>query len=69
MISGMTSKPSPASPERIATSKGKHNNLKNKLLLWENRQPPDERTVRELNRLAAGPPFCFYYKAKRHETL
>jgi hypothetical protein len=31
--------------------------------------PPDDKTIRDLNSLAAAPPFCFFRKARRHDTL
>ena len=31
--------------------------------------PPDEKTIRELNRLASTQPFCAFRKGRRHDTL
>jgi hypothetical protein len=31
--------------------------------------PPDEATIRRLNELAAGKPFCIHYKVRKHEIL
>lgn len=31
--------------------------------------PPDEKTIRELNRLASSRPFCAFRKVRRHDML
>jgi hypothetical protein len=31
--------------------------------------PPDEKTIRKLNELAASRPFCSLHHVKKHETL
>ncbi|MDO6434580.1 hypothetical protein Q4E93_28475 [Flavitalea sp. BT771] len=31
--------------------------------------PPDEKTIRELNELAARRPFCTFRKVRRHDML
>ena len=31
--------------------------------------PPDEKTIRELNALAARHPFCNLHKVKKHDPL
>jgi|GEM_PF-961772 len=31
--------------------------------------PPDEKTIRELNRLASTRPFCAFRKGRRHDML
>lgn len=31
--------------------------------------PPDEKTIRELNALAAQPPFCHLHTVKKHDPL
>ncbi|HEV3413549.1 MAG TPA: hypothetical protein VG101_13795 [Puia sp.] len=30
---------------------------------------PDEKTIRQLNALAAKPPFCGLHRVKKHDTL
>jgi hypothetical protein len=31
--------------------------------------PPDEKTIRRLNELAASRPFCSLHRVKKHEVL
>jgi hypothetical protein len=31
--------------------------------------PPDEKTIRRLNKLAAQYPFCALHRVKKHDTL
>lgn len=31
--------------------------------------PPDEKTIRRLNKLAAQYPFCVLHRVKKHDTL
>jgi hypothetical protein len=31
--------------------------------------PPDDKTIRRLNALAAKQPFCVLHRVKRHDTL
>ena len=31
--------------------------------------PPDEKTIRQLNALAAKPPFCSLHRVKKHDPL
>jgi hypothetical protein len=31
--------------------------------------PPDEKTIRSLNALAAKQPFCKLHRVKKHDTL
>jgi hypothetical protein len=31
--------------------------------------PPDEKTIRSLNALAAKQPFCQLHRVKKHDTL
>jgi hypothetical protein len=31
--------------------------------------PPDEKTIRQLNELAASRPFCTLHHVKKHEIL
>jgi len=37
--------------------------------LMQSTPPPDEKTIRDLNKLASTPPFCTFRKARRHDML
>jgi hypothetical protein len=38
-------------------------------LLMPPTTPPDEKTIRQLNALAAKQPFCRLHRVKKHDTL
>ena len=54
-------------PESILTAKPRPRPGVIKLLTHP--APPDDKTIRRLNALAAKHPFCVLHRVKKHDTL
>ncbi|MHA4811256.1 hypothetical protein ACX0G9_24350 [Flavitalea flava] len=53
----------------LAVHTTKHNRERREIIQLPLVSPPDAKRIKELNALAAKPPFCHHFRARKHDML